>query len=174
MAYIFEENINAVIPDNQFRKRNPVFAESELYNRYKGERKKTRKAKTNAALPSSEFTVNLETNTCICPAGKELLFLGDDFETEREIYTRFRGKLPDCRSCPLQSSCMKNPVKEQGRQVSFLNKEQKKISCLDLMKEKVDSQEGRRMLTIELVFGNICGNKGLDHISLRGEKKCTA
>jgi transposase len=181
MAYIFEENINAVIPDNQFRKRNPVFAESELYNRHKEERKKTRKdkAKTNAALPSSEFTVNLETNTCICPAGKELLFLGDDFETERGIYTRFRGKLPDCRSCPLQSSCMKNPVKEQGRQVSFLNKEQKKTSCLDLMKEKVDSQEGRRMYsrrmwTIEPVFGNICSNKGLDHISLRGEKKCTA
>jgi hypothetical protein len=54
MAYIFEENINAVIPDNQFRKRNPVFVESELYNRHNEERKKTRKdkAKTNAAIPS--------------------------------------------------------------------------------------------------------------------------
>jgi single-stranded DNA-specific DHH superfamily exonuclease len=32
MQYLFEENINAVIPDHQFRKRNPVFTESDLYN----------------------------------------------------------------------------------------------------------------------------------------------
>jgi hypothetical protein len=47
------------------------------------------------------------------------------------------------------------------------------------MKEKVDSQEGRcmcsrRRWTIKPVFGNICSNKVLDHISLRGEKTCTA
>lgn len=181
MQYIFAENINAVIPDNQFRKRNPVYAESDHYNRHKTLRKKTRKdkAKTNAAIPSSEFTVNLDTNTCICPAGKELLFLGDHFEETRGTYSRFRGKLPDCRSCKLQSKCMKKPIKEQGRQVSFLNKAQKKISGLDLMKEKIDSEEGRRiysrrMWTIEPVFGNITSNKGLDRISLRGEEKCTA
>jgi len=74
---------------------------------------------------------------------------------------------------------MKNPVKEKGRQVSFLNKEQKKVSYLDLMKEKIDSVEGRRiysrrMWTVEPVFRNICSNKELDRISLRGEKKCTA
>ena len=42
MEYIFQENIDAVIPDNQFRKRNPVFAESDLYNKHKERRKKTR------------------------------------------------------------------------------------------------------------------------------------
>ena len=181
MQYIFDENINAVIPDNQFRKRNALFSESDLYNKHKALRKKTRKdkAKTNAAIPSSEFTVNLDTKTCICPSGKELLFLGDHFEETRGTYSRFRGKLPDCRLCSLQSSCMKNPIKEQGRQVSFLNKTQEKVSCLDLMKEKVDSVEGRRiysrrMWTIEPVFGNITSNKRLDRISLRGERKCTA
>jgi hypothetical protein len=70
---------------------------------------------------------------------------------------------------------MKNTVKEKGRQVSFLNKEQTKTSCLDLMKEKVDSVVGRKMYsrriwTIELVFGNILSNKRLDRISLRDEK----
>jgi len=181
MQYIFDEKVNAVIPDNQFRKRNPIFADSELYNKHKAKRKKTRKdkAKTNAAILSSEFTVNLDTNTCICPAGKELLFLGDHFEETRGTYSRFRGKLPDCRSCKLQAKCMKNPIKEQGRQVSFLNKEQEKKSCLDLMKEKIDSEDGRRiysrrMWTIEPVFGNITSNKGLNRISLRGEAKCTA
>ena len=181
MQYLFEEKINAVIPDNQFRKRNPVFSESDLYNKHKVLRKKTRKdkAKTNMSLPSSEFMVDLNTNTCICPAGKELTFLGDDYEGVRGTYSRFRGKLDDCRRCPIQSSCMQKAVKEKGRQVSFLNKEQTKTSYLDLMKEKVDSVEGRRlysrrMWTIEPVFGNITSNKGLNRLSLRGEQKCTA
>jgi len=57
MEYLFDESINAVIPDNQFRKRNPVFSESDLYNKHKADRKKARKdkAKTNMAIPSSEF-----------------------------------------------------------------------------------------------------------------------
>ena len=138
MQYLFDENINAVIPDNQFRKRNPVFSESDLYNKHKALRKKTRKdkPKTNMAIPSTEFTVDLDTNTCICPAGKELTFLGDDYDGVRGTYSRFRGELADCRTCQQQARCMRNPVKEKGRQVSFLNKGQTKISYLDLMKEK--------------------------------------
>ncbi|MFT6910500.1 MAG: hypothetical protein ACJAS1_007229 [Oleiphilaceae bacterium] len=170
-----------MIPDNQFRKRNPVFAKSDRYNKHKVLRKKTRKdkRKTSNGIPSSEFKVNLDTNSCICPAGKELEFLGDEYEGVRGTYSRFRGKLIDCRTCLMQSACMKNPVKEKGRQASFLNKEQTRISYLDLMKEKVDSLEGRRMYsrrmwTIEPVFGNITSNKRLNRLSLRGEKKCTA
>ena len=74
---------------------------------------------------------------------------------------------------------MKNPVKAQGRQVSFLNAAQEKGSYLTLMKQKIDSDEGRRlysrrMWTIEPVFGNITSNKRLNRISLRGEAKATA
>jgi len=181
MQYIFDENINAVIPDNQFRKRNPVFSESDLYSKHKELRKKTRKdkAKTNMAMHSSEFKVNFSNNTCICPAGKKLKFLGDDYEGVKGFYTRFRGELEDCRNCSMQSTCMRNPVKEKGRQVSFLNEGQEKITCLDLMKQKIDSPEGRRMYsrrmwTIEPVFGNITSNKGLNRIGLRGEVKATA
>ncbi|MCP3688184.1 MAG: transposase, partial [Gammaproteobacteria bacterium] len=74
MEYIFKENIDAVIPDNQFRKRNPVFAESDHYNKHKELRKKTRRdsSKKEAVIPSSEFAVDLDSNTCICPAGKEM------------------------------------------------------------------------------------------------------
>lgn len=181
MEYLFNENINAVVPDNQFRKRNPVFAESDTYNQHKELRKKTRKdkSKSEAVIPSIEFTVDLDNLHCICPGGKELIYIGDHFEGARGSYTRFRGKLDDCRNCPLQACCMKNPVKEQGRQVSFLNEHPTKTSYLDLMKQKIDSEAGRkiysrRMWTIEPVFGNICSNKKLNRISLRGEAKATA
>ena len=181
MAYLFEENINAVVPDNQFRKRNPVFAESTLYNQHKEHRKKTRKDRSQGkgVIPSSNFAVNFDSNTCICQAGKEMLYQGNEFEGVSGEYTRFRGRLKDCRDCSLQTRCMKNPIKEHGRQVSFFNIEQGKKSYLDLMKQKIDSEMGRkiysrRMWTIEPVFGNICSNKRLNRISLRGETKATA
>lgn len=183
MKYLFKEEINAIVPDGQFRLRNPIFSESELYQKHKARRKKTRKDRSknqsDPALHSSAFKVNLESKTCICPAGKELVFLGDNFPGTRGSYSRFRGELSDCRTCTQQPACMKNPVKEKGRQVSFLNKAQKQTSYLDLMKEKIDSESGRRiysrrMWTIEPVFGNITSNKRLNRLSLRGEEKCTA
>ena len=181
MAYLFEENINAIVPDNQFRKRNPVFAESTLYNQHKEHRKNTRKDRSQgkSVIPSCDFAVNFDSNTCICPAVKEMLYQGNEFKGVSGKYTRFRGRLKDCRDCSLQTRCMKNPIKEQGRQVSFLNIEQSKKSYLDLMKKKIDSEAGRkiysrRMWTIEPVFGNICSNKRLNKISVRGEAKATA
>ena len=74
-----------------------------------------------------------------------MLFLGDHFEGARGSYSRFRGRLKDCRNCKLQTRCMQKPVKAQGRQVSFLNAAQEKTSYLDLMKQKIDSEEGRRI-----------------------------
>jgi transposase len=181
MQYLFHQEINAVVPDNQFRKRNPIFSDSEFYKKHKLLRKKTRKDQSgrDEVFHSSIFTVNLDNNSCICPAGKEMLFQGNHFEGARGIYSRFRGKLRDCRDCDMQTKCMKKPIKDQGRQVSFLNEEQEKVTCLDLMKQKIDSPEGRRMYsrrmwTIEPVFGNITSNKRLSRIGLRGEVKATA
>ncbi len=56
------------------------------------------------------------------------------------------------------------------------SEEKRKNSYLDLMKKKIDSEEGkplysRRMWTIEPVFGNICANKRLNRLSLRGTAK---
>jgi transposase len=45
MEYVFGENINAVIPDNNFRQRDPRFSESESVKKHKVHRQKTRKDK---------------------------------------------------------------------------------------------------------------------------------
>jgi len=106
-----------------------------------------------------------------------MLVLGER-KRERGMYACFRGKLKDCRACPLQPACMKHPLAEQGRQVSFLLDDREAPSYLDLMKQKIDSEQGRRdyarrMWTIEPVFGNITSNKRLNRISLRGKVKAT-
>lgn len=93
MKYVFENGIDAVFPDNQFRKRDPLFAASETYNTHKEKRKKTRKdkAKKVTVFSASEFKANLKTNTCICPAGKEMMFHGEVGDEVRGTYSRFRG-----------------------------------------------------------------------------------
>ena len=82
---------------------------------------------------------------CVCPNGKQMLYVGDDFETANGPHMRFRGMQKDCRACLLQSQCMKREVKQQGRQVYFLIEDKLKNSYLDLIKKKIDSEEGRRL-----------------------------
>ena len=180
MKYLFEKGIEAVIPDNQFRKRDPKFSESETYKGHKEKRSKTRKDRAEAVVifPASEFKVDLKSKTCICPAGKEMMHHGEYEDKVRGTYTRFRGRLKDCRECALSGQCMKNKVAGRGRQVQFLNEDQNRTSHLELMRQKIDSEEGRRqyshrMSTIEPVFGNIKSNKGLHRFSLRGKAKVT-
>jgi len=180
MEYLFEKGIEAVVPDNQFRKRDPMFSESGTYNDQKEKRKKTRKdrAKTVAIFPASDFKVDLSSKTCICPAGKEMMYHGEREDKTRGTYSRFRGKLKDCRSCSLSGQCMRNKVTGRGRQIQFLNDDQKRTSYMELMRRKIDSDEGRhqyskRMWVIEPVFGNITSNKRLNRFSLRGKAKVT-
>ncbi len=74
---------------------------------------------------------------------------------------------------------MKRPVKEHGRQISFQVKGEDNKNYLDLMKQKVDSEQGRkeyarRMWIIEPVFGNITSNKGINKLTLRGKAKLSS
>jgi len=180
MEYVFTENINAVIPDNKFRQRDPRFSESDTVKKHKAHRQKTRKDARKGTLkfPASDFQVNKKAKICICPNGHEMMYHGDHFTVNNKRYLRFKSYLKNCRACPLQSQCMKNPVKEHGRQVSFLVDDENNTNYLDLMRKKIDSDAGKkayakRMWTIEPVFGNITSNKGLNKLSLRGQAKVT-
>lgn len=180
MKYLFDEGINAVVPDTNFRQRDPKISGSETVAKHKAHRQKTRKDQRKGTLkfPASEFTVNKEAKACICPNGHEMMYHGDHFEINNKRYMRFKSYLKNCRVCPLQSKCMKRPLKEHGRQVSFAVDGEDNVSYLDLMKRKIDSEQGRknysrRMWTIEPVFGNITSNKGTNKLSLRGKAKVT-
>lgn len=178
MKYLYEENINAIVPDTLHRQRDPRIAGSETVAKHKKHRQLTRKdQRQNAAkIPASEFCFNEAALSCVCPGGYEMLYHGSHFEINNKKYHRFKSMLKNCRGCPLQSECMKRPLKEHGRQVSFVVKGETNKNYLDLMKQKVDSERGRkdyarRMWTIEPVFGNITSNKGINKLTLRGKVK---
>lgn len=180
MQYIFENKINAVIPDGQFRKRNSLFVESEKYQQEKDKRKKTRKDKAKSNnIPNTEFIVDMVNETCICPAGKEMLSRGIHEKKGQGLYMRFQGGLNDCRNCPMVDKCMRKSPKDNGRQVSFKVESEDHLSFIDKMKAIIDSERGRylyskRMHTIEPVFGNITHNRGLKRLTLRGKAKVNA
>ena len=180
MEYLYREEINAVVPDTQFRQRDPIFKESESVQKHKEQRQKTRKDKPKVknGFSSEMFALNREAKICVCPGGHEMLYHGDHFTINNKRYMRFKSYLKNCRDCPLQSDCMKKPLREHGRQVSFLVEGAGNTNYLDLMKAKIDSEQGkqdyaRRMWTIEPVFANITSNKGIDKLSLRGKAKVT-
>lgn len=174
--YLKSQGINAYIPDNQFRSRDPKFKDQK--DKY-GKRHQDTVKGIRKVIPASEFTLNKRTKTCTCPAGNELWLKSEIEEPNGKQKLFFEGKLTDCRHCPLKTQCMRNPTSADtreghGRQVSFTVNSRKTATYW--MQKRVDSRLGKqiyghRMSVVEPVFGNIGTNKGLNRFSLRGREK---
>ena len=180
LAFMAQSGFDTYIADNQFRKRNPLFKDSETYETEQEKRRLKRRNGKPRLFTSDDFHYDEATQTCRCPAGNEMWRSGINVKSYHQEYTRFCGYLKDCRACPLQQQCMrKRPIKT-GRQVQFKNDDsRKKLSYTDKMKVKIDSPMGRRQYSkrlgcIEPVFGNITVNKGMNKLTLRGQAKVNA
>jgi len=176
--YLRENNINAYVPDNKFRSRDPRFKNQR--KKY-GKRTDYKKLKTVSVIPTSEFTINKKTKSCNCPAG-ELMWLKNEGIDKRGNYKLFfEGRLSKCQDCSLNNKCMSNPDSANtrsghGRQVSFILENKRAPNFTDWMKRRIDSDKGKliyshRMSVVEPMFGNIGANKGLNRFSLRGKQK---
>ncbi len=178
MQYLHTNGINAYIPDNQFRSRDPKFNEQK--HKY-GKRHQDKKARKKTVIPASEFSFDPVTNTCVCPSGERISFRGIRDNEQGIKIAYFEGKLLQCRNCDKKQQCMQNPKaadhrKGNGRQVSFALNETRAPTYTDWMKHRVDSPKGKqiyshRMSVVEPVFGNIGTNKKLKRFSLRGKDK---
>ena len=181
MQYLHDNQINAYIPDNQFRKRDPKFIDQQT-NHSQRKAITGKKKPTASVIPPSEFSFNPVEKTCQCPAGESMWLRSELIDKHGHSKIFFEGRLSKCRACELKYQCMRNPEsanhrKGHGRQVSFiLQKSQRRANYTDWMKRRVDSDKGKqiyshRMSVVEPVFGNIGTNKGLNRFSLRGKKK---
>ncbi|MDN3637664.1 transposase [Simiduia curdlanivorans] len=174
--YLKADGINAYIPDNQFRSRDPKFKKQKEKH---GKRHQDTAKGIKQVIPASEFRLNKRSKTCICPAGNAMWLRNETQEPSGKLKLFFEGKLTDCRRCPLKTQCMRNPSSADtregnGRQVSFTVNTHK--SATYWMQKRVDSQYGKqvyghRMSVVEPVFANIGTNKGLNRFSLRGKEK---
>lgn len=185
MEYLKTNGINAYIPDNQFRSRDPKFVDHK--GKYAKKPAVTGKpwdgAKRGGVIPASEFVFDANALTCRCPEGNLLSYRGTRENRDGDTAVHFEGRLLQCRHCPLKAKCMVNPKAAddrtgKGRQVSFVIKRRKHSTTpyTDWMKARIDSDEGKaiyskRMSVVEPVFGNLTCNKRLRRFSLRGQKK---
>ena len=175
-----ELGIEVIIPDPQFRQRDPHFSEKK---REKVEKK---------IFTKEDFTYDKETDTYICPNGKQLHNIGEKV-LGKSSGIKYKTKGKDCVECPLIEQCIKKrkstkiAAKDQNEQKkqkkrnpvrtlfitiqSFMN-----IFC-EKMRKKIDDPvfreiySSRRMQIIEPPFSNITDCKGMDRFTLRGENK---
>lgn len=180
MKYLHENEVNAYIPDNQFRSRDPKFKD---HKKKHPRPSRAKKGSTNV-FAATEFIFDEQALTCVCPNGESLRLSAQVKDTKGNTTVHFTGRVTQCRNCPKIDQCMKNPTATtqengRGRQVSFPLQKQNKPTHTDWMKERVDSDKGKRIYSprrsvVEPVFGNLEFNKKLKRFSLRGLKKVTA
>jgi hypothetical protein len=176
VEYVYQQGIDAYLPDIGFRKRDPRFADAERHRaRHKKEKQKQRK---RHHFTSPDFHYDAATHTCICPAGKKLYSNGRNKNLNGYETLKFRGPQKHCVPCHLRAQCMKDPNTTQTRQVAIFIGRSKlaKDNILDKMKAKIDSPDGRfhysrRMGIVEPVFGHITSTLKLNRFSLRTRKK---
>jgi len=87
--YLYENDINGYIPDNQFRRRDLKFADQKSR---RGKRQPDRQSKTGGFFPPTAFHFDPVKLACICPAG-ERLGLRREADT---IFGHFPGNIFRC------------------------------------------------------------------------------
>jgi transposase len=162
LVYLSREMIDAYIPDQQFRKRDPRFAGRDRH-----------KSKKNALYTKDDFTYCGKTNTFVCPEGKILKF--HTHQTFNNTNGRvYRALLSDCKRCSQREKCVRS---EKTRQRSlYVIEKYFNRNYSEEMKAKIDTPEGRNMYSmrmgiIEPVFAHMCSAKGLNRFTLRGRAK---
>jgi transposase len=112
MQYLHEQKIDAYIPDNQFRSRDPKFAQQK--DKY-GRRHQEQNVGRPSVIPASEFQVDPIQKTCICPAGESLRLQGQLDGGNGKLTLLFEGRLLQCRNCVLKQRCMQKPEQADHR-----------------------------------------------------------
>jgi len=178
VTHLYQHGIDGYLPDLGFRKRDPRFAEVERYRARAKKDKEYYYGKTRRHYTSPDFHYDEATHTCVCPAGKKLYSNGRANNTGGYEALKFRGARRDCLPCTHREKCFRNPDQTQTRQVAIFigRSKQTPPSYLDLMKQKIDTPEGRyqysrRMGIVEPVFANICSALGLNRFGLRTKRK---
>ncbi len=178
-----DNNIPALIADNQMRSRDERFAEQDKYKDKPdplSEKKATGQAKEIKRFGPKDFKFN-DDNTATCPAGNVMTSSGSIQKLASGLhYQTYTAREVDCNACALSRQCLKGRLKPndgRGRKVTrFLPKTKDPTHPSERMRQAIDSPKGRQLYsqrigTVEPVFANIRHNKRLTRLNHRGRVK---
>jgi IS5 family transposase len=160
-----EEELDAYIPDKDFRSRDPRF--EDLKEKYKS--KKVRK------YSLEDFRYDEEKDRYICPQGEELRCTAKRIRhLKGKIYRQYTGDAGYCGGCIGKKLCIKRKKGDRKQLLILVGEEERNYS--KEMIAKIDTEHGRklyphRIAIVEPVFANIRTNKRLDRFTLRGKIK---
>lgn len=176
LAGLAEREINALIADNQMRKRDERFADSAKHTQMPDPLyDKSKQAKKPELFGKDHFVVAEDMSHAICPAGKILPRNGKEYTLGKYTAIKFKAAQATCKPCALRPLCLRKPEATPSRQVAVLTRVPEDTHT-QRMRERIDSplgreQYGERFATVEPVFGNVRFNKRLDRFTLRGQTK---
>ena len=174
-GYFSEENlqeakkrkINVLIPDQQFRKRDPSFDNREKY----------KDTDVKKYFDINDFKYDKDNDCYICPSGKTLPYKIDiEFKSRGTSGRQYRSKKSVCSVCKLKEQCFKRkPGKGEFRSL-FVAYQKYEDNLSQEMRDKIDNPAyreiySRRMQIVEPVFANITYFKKMNRFTLRGKQK---
>jgi|KBSSwiStaDraftv2_1062776.scaffolds.fasta_scaffold144126_2 transposase len=167
-----EAKIDAYIPDIQFRKRDPRFAEQERFQ--EGIHGRARPAAKPSLFTTTDFSFDPDKQVYLCPQGKELTCHARHQINRYRTYDIYHARVEDCTACPLKARCLSKPT--TSRRYLSVPVDSQPPNLIDEMKAKIDTEQGkqiyaRRLSVVEPVFANICVQKRMHRFTLRSKRK---
>jgi transposase len=161
-----EEEIDAYIPDKDFRKRDPGL-----------EVKKSSIDRRRRRFTAEDFSYDEAADVYECPMGKRLKLQTDKVKVnDGMLYRRYYADAKDCEACTVREGCISKQGKRGKRKCLMIPIESGRRNYSKEMAAKIDTDRGReiyphRMKIAEPVFANIRTQKRLDHFTMRGKVK---
>ena len=167
-----EEKIDAYIPDIQFRKRDPRFAEQERFQ--DGIHGRQRPDAKPSLFTTADFSFDPSKQVYLCPQGKELTCHARNQINRYRTYDIYHARPEDCAACPVRTRCLSKPT--TSRRYLSVPVDTQPPNLIDEMKAKLDTEQGRRIYArrlgvVEPVFANICVQKRMNRFTLRSKSK---
>jgi hypothetical protein len=158
-----DRGIKVLIPDPQFRQRDPYFAE-----------KKKEKAGKKRFV-AEDFEYDEKTDSYVCPCGKTLEYKYD-ITLRNNSGRKYHAKRTDCAKCPLIERCIARRNGKNPFRTLYIVDRKYEENLSEKMRKKIDDPAwrelySRRMQIIEPVFSNMTYCKGMNRFTLRTEKK---
>ncbi|NOH02162.1 MAG: IS1182 family transposase [Chloroflexi bacterium] len=172
LTWCKDEKIDAYIPDIQYRKRDPRFADQERFK--DGVHGRRRPEAKSDMFTAADFSFDASKQVYLCPHGKELACHARNQTNRYRTYDIYHARPEDCAACPLKARCLSKST--SSRRYLSIPVDTQPPNLIDEMKAKIDSEEGKRIYArrlgiVEPVFANICVQKRMHRFTLRSKRK---
>jgi len=160
LKFAAKAKIRAIIPDPQFRKRDPNFADRDRFR------------KTTGKFTKDDFTFDKKAKSYFCPNGC-LLKPGGRITLNSNSGYKYQSNASDCKKCSMIKRCIS---KKNGTRRTLYIVDSKRINYSERMKQLIDNENirklySRRMAIVEPVFSHITYCKNMNRFTLRGKEK---